>query len=126
MQRSHPDGRVSRFLWLLIMIIAVTLGLMFFLPIRIGGRRPDEMRAKIDIQNYKASVWAYSNAFGELPLGNNAAVTSALLGRNPSTTVFLSLPPRSTNALGEFLDPARKPYMILVTTNRILIAPQPK
>ena len=126
MQRSRPDGRVSPFLWLLIVIIAITLGLMFFLPPRFASRTSAEFRARIDVQNYNASLWAYSNAFGELPLGNNEAVTAALLGRNPSGAVFLSLRPRSTNDLGEFLDPARKPYMILVTTNRILIAPQPK
>jgi hypothetical protein len=122
MQRSPRSPRINALGWIIIAIVAVAIGLLL-LPARIGhGVDRPEIRAKRDIQNYKAALWAYSNAFGELPLGDNSAVTSALLGGNPSNMVLLSMPSQSTNTLGEFIDPARQPYMILVTTNRVLIA----
>jgi hypothetical protein len=80
----------------------------------------------MDIKNYEAALWAYSNVFGVFPLGDNPTVTAALLGRNPSNMVFLSLASQSTNSFGEYMDPTRKPYEILVTTNRILIARRAK
>ena len=106
-------------------IIAVLGGalVMFLLYANIKTRRlARRAQATMDMANYRAALMAYSNHFGVLPAGNNAAVTPILTGSYKQQLIFLNLrAPSKFNSRGEFLDPNGHPYDIEVTTNRVLM-----
>jgi hypothetical protein len=111
-------GSVVVFLFLLFVALEL-LGLIHF-----TGRRDEiarQTQVKADVINYTAALTAYSNAYGTLPCGDNAAVTAVLLGKNLERHTFLHAPPQRLSARGEFLDPKKQPYEIEVGTNTIRI-----
>jgi hypothetical protein len=117
--------RLSRKTWLIgaalaICLIGVVL-VMLDAPRRYRQAHL-EVRTRVDIQNYTAALAAFSNSFGGLPMGNNAEVTSALIGRNARNFTFLHLTPQQTNGRGEFIDRTRRPYEITVAAEEVWIA----
>jgi hypothetical protein len=62
-----------------------------------------------------AAVKQFHQAFGVYPEGGNLEVAKALMGENPTKTVFLELPQKQVARSGELLDPYETPYQISVT-----------
>src|SRR5213596_4281475 len=114
MQRSSPKFSLARVLCAVVFV--VLLGYFALVgPHAFSSHSPTEARVKVDILNYTAALMAYSNTYSSLPIGDNATVTTALMGKNPERHYFL--PTQLLNARGEFLDPKQQPYDIEVTTN---------
>ena len=125
MKRKGVIRLGSVVLFLVLLFVALALPGLFHLT----GRRDElacQIQIKADVINYTAALTAYSNVYGALPCGDNAAVTAVLLGRNLERHFFLYTPSQRLNAGDEFLDPNKQPYEIEVTTNTIRIGRRAK
>ena len=108
-------------------LICVLVGLIIFLAVPIllprwGHRERGEPLVKIEMRSLLGALQYYEAEYDEYPSGSSSGILQALLGNNPKKKVFLSIPERSTNNTGEFVDPWRTPYRIIVeSTNRVTI-----
>ena len=113
--------------WTVIALFVVLCTVLVIYTNRRSRMLNRKVQIMTDLVNYTQALNAYSNHFGILPVGDNAAVTSVLTGNNEQHLTFLQLGARSKlNQRGEFLDPIAHPYDIKVTTNQFrIIRPSP-
>src|SRR6267378_5847620 len=108
-------------------LICVLVGLIIILVVPIlmprwGHRETGVPLVKIEMRSLLGALQYYEAEYDEYPSGSSSGILQALLGNNPKKKVFLSIPERSTNNTGEFVDPWRTPYRIIVeSTNRVTI-----
>jgi Type II secretion system (T2SS), protein G len=109
-------------------IIAATLLGLVFLGLLFPAGGPRKLRSqialsKIEITWLKAAIGQYEATYGVYPTGDPALVLKMLLGENPRKIVFLIISPKSTNSIGEFVDPWGTPYGICFPlTNSFVIS----
>lgn len=76
----------------------------------------------MDMANLVAALHQYQAEYGLFPTGEAAQILKTLRGENSRKIVFFSVPPRSVNTRGEFIDPWGTPCELnLLSTNRILV-----
>lgn len=86
------------------------------LPSPIRHHEPGVPRVKFEMSNIANALRAYESTYNELPRSDNLSVSSALLGSNTQSIVFLYA---RTNNLGELIDPWNTAYRIEIEfTNR--------
>ena len=81
------------------------------LPSLIRHHEPGVPRVKFEMSNIASALRAYESTYNEFPHGDNLSVSSALLGSNTQSIVFLYA---RTNNLGELVDPWKTAYKIRI------------
>ena len=108
-------------------LICVLVGLIIILAVPIlmprwGHRETGEPLVKIEMRSFLGALRYYEAEYDQYPPGSSSEILQALVGNNPKKKVFLSIPERSTNSAGEFVDPWRTPYRIIIeSTNGVTI-----
>ena len=108
-------------------LICVLVGLIIILALPIliprwGQRGRVEPLVKIEMRNILAALQYYEAEYDQYPPGSSSEILQVLVGNNPKKKAFLNIPERSTNSAGEFVDPWRTPYRIIIeSTNRVTI-----
>lgn len=62
----------------------------------------------------------YRSAYGQNPVGSNAEITAALMGKNPKRGQFLRSDDRNLNERGELVDHWGTPYFLHQISARIM------
>ena len=108
-------------------LICVLVGLIIILALPIliprwGHREKGVPLVKIEMRSLLGALQYYEAEYDQYPPGSSSEMLQSLVGNNPKKKVFLNIPERSTNSAGEFVDPWRTPYrIIIVSTNRVTI-----
>ncbi len=79
-----------------------------------------ERTPEIEVGDLMGSLRDYRNAFGANPVGNNAEITSALLGENPRNLAFVERASAKLNAQGEMIDRWGRPYFFHAITAKFI------
>ena len=79
-----------------------------------------ERTPETEVAQLQLSVRDFRAAFGSNPVGNNAEVTSALLGQNPRRASFLDRSEVKLNEQGELLDRWGYPYFFHAITGTFM------
>ena len=99
--------------WLSLAITIVVLMLAFLVKVDREESTPAKrVTARNDAGNIRSSVLQYIVEFNALPVGDQAQIMAALLGKNPQQIVFWEFDTKRFNARGEFLDPWGSAYRI--------------
>jgi len=78
-------------------------------------------RLSDDVGNLFAGLQQYKDHIGAYPIGGNAQVVKALLGRNPKNIIILVSRKTELNEKGEFVDPWGTPLKIYFADNNVLV-----
>jgi hypothetical protein len=74
-----------------------------------------------DVDNLFAALQQYKERIGSYPVGNNAEVAAALLGKNPKNLIILVGRKKDLNSKGEILDPWGTPLRIYFSGEGVLV-----
>ena len=74
-----------------------------------------------DVDNLFFALQQYKERVGSYPVGNNADVAQALLGKNPKNLIILVGRKQDLNTKGEFVDPWGTPLRIYFSGEGILV-----
>src|SRR5207249_1350961 len=89
---------------------------LFLTSLGRGRREPGIPTVRREMDAFLMAMWGYEAAFDRYPSGSPTEILQALAGNNPWKRVFLVMG-RSTNSVGEFVDPWGTPYKITVESN---------
>jgi hypothetical protein len=85
-------------------------------------REKPEPKVQIEMRSLLGALRHYEADYDKYPSGDSPEILQALLGSNPRMIVLLTIPPRSTNNAGQFVDPWGTPYEIAFeSTNHVTI-----
>ena len=105
----------------ILVVLILILALSSLLP-RWGHRERGVPVVMIEMRSLIRALQYYEAEYDRYPSGSSSEMLQALWGKNPKKKVFLSIPERSTNETGEFVDPWGTPYRIIFeSTNRVTI-----
>ena len=112
MKKSSLLRAVARWIGLLLLAGFIVV---IVIVIRLPTISRDRMRmkrafAQNDLMTITSSLKFYIVEFGASPVGDQAQVMVALLGKNPRQIVFLEGDSKRFNPRGEFVDPWGHPY----------------
>ena len=79
-----------------------------------------ERTPQTEVGKLQLSVRDFRAAYGSNPVGNNAEVTSALLGENPRRAAFVERSEVKLNEQGEMLDRWGRPYFFHAITGTFM------
>jgi len=104
-------------------LVGLIIILAVFILMRRGGHRERGVPlVKIEMRSLLGALQYYEAEYDQYPPGSSSEILQSLVGNNPKKKVFLNIPERSTNNTGEFVDPWRTPYRIIIeSTNRVTI-----
>ncbi len=74
-----------------------------------------------DIENLFSGLQKYKEHVGSYPVGSNAEVVKALLGKNPKNVIILVSRKNELNPKGEFVDPWGTPLRIYFSDSGVLV-----
>ena len=101
--------------------LIIILGLPILIP-RWGHREKGVPLVKIEMRSLLGALQYYETEYDKYPSGSSSEMLHVLRGNNPKKKVFLSIPERSTDKTGEFVDPWGTPYRIIIeSTNGVTI-----
>lgn len=103
--------------------ILLAFGLMVYLVIKAALEPRDRIpRVQLEMAEIASALESYRFRFDSYPNGDAAAILSALRGNNPGRVVFFEMGSNSINGAGEFVDPWRMSYQILINeeTNAVI------
>ncbi len=109
-----------------IIIVAAVLGVASVLCVAKAWtpRRVDPkiLKFQMDSDNLILGLQQYREFVGTYPVGNNAAIAKALLGRSEKKILILAVRNKSDiNDKGEILDPWRTPFRFYFADNEVMI-----
>jgi hypothetical protein len=112
---------MKRAVWI-VGVVMMCLGALWtfrvFSTWRVNARtekfREDVENLFVGLQQYKENVGAY-------PVGSNADVAKALMGKNPKNVIILVGRKNEMNAKGEFIDPWGTALRIYFSDNGVLV-----
>jgi hypothetical protein len=86
-------------------------------------KRTDEKVVKFntDCDNLILGIQQYKEFVGTYPMGNNTAITKALLGQTEKKVLILAVRRSDVNDKGEIVDPWGTPLQFYFSTTEVLI-----
>lgn len=86
-------------------------------------KRTDEKVAKFnsDCDNLIMGIQQYKEFVGSYPMGNNTAITKALLGQTEKKVLILAVRRSDLNDKGEIIDPWGTPLQFYFSSTEVLI-----
>jgi hypothetical protein len=115
MNRGIPFG------WLFLLVLFLVLSTPIVSSLRTAQLAAKRAVAGLETANLLAAITNYANTYGSLPQGKVAAIFASLNGENSNKIVFLSLGATRVNTAGEFVDPWRTPFRILITNQNVVV-----
>ncbi len=76
----------------------------------ISAAAPSDEGAKLELEKIHRMITSYNTLMGENPVGTNAEIMKALMGRNPHQAMLGPPEGGRLNSKGELIDPWGTPY----------------
>lgn len=106
-----------------ILLTLALLGGAIYAAAAFNFRREDEKLTKFnsDADSLIVGLQQYREFVGSYPVGNNIAVSKALLGQTDKRVLILTVRKNDMNEKGEILDPWGTPVQFYFSSNEVMV-----